>query len=92
MVKKDLVQNLVNAGLEKKDAVIAVDTVIKSLTDAYTNGESVELQGFGTFSCKTRKARKGFNIATKQSVEIPERKMLVFKLSKGLMKKVNGED
>lgn len=91
MVKKDLVQNLINVGLERKDAVIAVDTLIKNLTDAYKTGEKVELMGFGTFSTKVRKARRGYNVIKKEAVEIPERKVFTFKVSKALLKEVNDE-
>ena len=50
-----------SAGLSKSEATKAVDGVLDSITRTLSNGSSVSLVGFGTFSKTRRKARKGRN-------------------------------
>jgi DNA-binding protein HU-beta len=49
------------AGLSRADATKAVDAILDSITGALSNGGSVSLVGFGTFSVKARAARAGRN-------------------------------
>jgi DNA-binding protein HU-beta len=47
-------------------------------------GDKVTISGFGTFSTKSRSARKGRNPATGQEITIPARKYVHFAPAKGL--------
>jgi len=51
-------------------------------------GRKVSIFGFGTFSTKSRSARKGRNPATGQTIDIPARKYAHFAPSKGLKDRV----
>ena len=66
------------ADLSKKDAT--VDTI----TEALTQGEKVQLVGFGSFEVKTRAARVGRNPRTGEEIPISEAKLPVFKAGKAL--------
>ncbi|MGM0627259.1 MAG: HU family DNA-binding protein, partial [Candidatus Fermentibacterota bacterium] len=60
MTKKDLVNHVSDAaGLTKKDSAKAVDAIFDGIMGTLGKGEKVSLVGFGTFSVKHRKARKG---------------------------------
>lgn len=72
------------AGLSKKDAELAVNATIESITDALTKGDKVQLVGFGGFEVKERAARTGRNPKTREPIEIPASKMPVFKAGKAL--------
>ena len=70
------------AGFTSKDAQIAYDAVIESITEALKNGEKVQLVGFGTFEIKDVPAKTGINPQTKESVEIAASKKPVLKFGK----------
>lgn len=72
------------AGLEKKDAEKAVNSVIEAVTETLAAGERVQLVGFGTFEVRQRAARKGRNPQTREEIMIPASKAPVFKAGKGL--------
>ena len=50
-------------GMTKKNAAVAVDAVLDTITDALASGDKVSLVGFGAFSVRTRAARTGVNPA-----------------------------
>lgn len=84
MQKADLIQSVVNAGVERKDATLAVDVMIRSIVDAYKRGERVDIKLFGSFVPKDRKARTGRNVRTGETVSVPAKRILTFKASKSL--------
>ena len=72
------------ADLSKKDAEAAITATVDAITEALTQGEKVQLVGFGSFEVKTRAARVGRNPKTKESIKIPASKVPVFKPGKAL--------
>jgi len=87
MTKADLVGEVVRkTGLSKKDAAAAVNALFDSLKEAFYREERIEIRGFGIFATKNRKPRVGRNPKTLEEVRIPERKVVVFKLSKIIRK------
>ena len=69
-------------GFTKKDAEKALNSVVEVITDALTNGDKVQIVGFGSFEVKKREARVGRNPKTKEAIEIPATKVPVFKAGK----------
>ncbi len=85
MTKADLIDVVAgSAGISKATAKKAIDTFIDSLKKALKKGEKVTLVGFGTFSVKKRKARKGINPKTKAEIKIPATKVPKFTAGKAL--------
>ena len=76
------------AGMSKKDSEKAVNAVFESITAALTEGDKVQLVGFGGFETKHREAHMGRNPRTKEPVEIPATTVPVFKAGKALKDKV----
>ena len=75
--------------LSKKDTKAAVTATLMTITAtlnaaALTEGEKVQLVGFGSFETKKRAARTGLNPRTKETVEIPASKVPAFKAGKAL--------
>lgn len=68
--------------LTKREADIAVDTVFETIIDAITNGEKVNIAGFGVFEVKEKAERKGRNPRTGEEIIIPGKKAISFKPSK----------
>lgn len=83
MKKKDLIARLAEkANVSKAAAATMLDEFQVAIIESMTKGESVVLQGFGTFSVISRSARKAVNPNTKEVIEIPARKAIKFKVAK----------
>jgi nucleoid DNA-binding protein len=90
MTKADLVEEIANStGLTKKDTALAVDHLIQAVKDALREGNHIEIRGFGTFKVKQRKARTARNPRTGDPVQLPPRKVAVFKVSKELKDRIS---
>lgn len=76
------------AGVTKKDAERVVNATFETIAAQLAAGEKVQLAGFGSFEVKTREARVGRNIRTKEAMEIPASKVPVFRPSKNLKEAV----
>jgi DNA-binding protein HU-beta len=76
------------SNMTKKDAEVAVNTVIDTIIDTLKEGERVQLVGFGTFEVKTRSARMGRNPKTGESISVPESKHPTFSASKALKEQI----
>ena len=72
------------ADLSKKDAEAAITAAVEAITGALSEGEKVQLVGFGSFEVKTRAARVGRNPKTGEEIPISEARLPVFKAGKAL--------
>lgn len=72
------------ADLNKKQAELAVNAAVETITAALQEGEKVQIVGFGAFEVKERAARIGRNPQTKKEIEIPASKVPQFKAGKAL--------
>lgn len=80
MNKKDLIEVLAKEiGVSKKQVNDAIDTVFKSIEGSLKKNKPVTLVGFGTFTVKNRKARKGINPQTKEVIKIKAKRVPHFK-------------
>ena len=71
-------------GIEKKQAALWTDAVIKTLTDALVAGEKVQFVGFGAFEVRQRAEKKARNPQTGEEVISPATQVPVFKAGKAL--------
>lgn len=89
MNRQDLIAKIANeADVTKKAANSALNAVIDGITLALEKGDKVSLVGFGTFKVNQRNARTGVNPQTKAKIQIPARKVPVFKAGKKLKEAV----
>ena len=90
MNKTELVAAIAEkAEISKRDAEKPLSAAIASITDALTNGDKVQLVGFGTFEVRARDARKGKNPRTGEEITIAASKVPAFKAGKALKDIVN---
>jgi DNA-binding protein HU-beta len=90
MNKNDLISAVTtSSGLNRNDAVKAVEGVFDAISDALKKGDEVRLVGFGTFSVAKRKASTGRNPRTGEAMEIKASSQPKFKAGKGLKDAVN---
>lgn len=88
MNKSDLINEVAAVLSTKKAAQDAVECVISSITRALKKGEDVALTGFGTFKVVKRKARKGRNPNTGETIKIKASKAPKFTPGKALKEAV----
>jgi len=85
MNRQELVQKVCEeVKLTKKQANSALTCTLDAIGTALKDGDKVSLVGFGTFKVAERKARTGVNPSTGERIEIPARKVPVFKPGKKL--------
>lgn len=84
MNKADLIEILGRVLSTRKEAVAAVDAMVDSMQTALRTGEKVVLSGFGSFHVKIRKAKVGRNPKTGETVPIPPRRVVRFRMSEDL--------
>ena len=90
MTKTELVEAVARElGLSRVDAQKTVETVFDLIGNGLTGDGKVQIQGFGTFQTKQRKARMGINPQTKQPMEIPASTTVGFKPGQDLKKRVS---
>jgi len=85
MGKADLVDSVAEkTGMSKKDSAAALDACVEAVVASLKRGDKVQLTGFGVFEVRTRKARKGKNLQTGATIDIPASKVPAFKAGKAL--------
>ena len=90
MTKTQLIENAAKkVDLSKKAVAEVYDALYAAFNEAIANGESVQIAGIGSFSVKTRAARKGINPKTKAPIQIPASKYVGFSAAKALKDKLN---
>jgi integration host factor subunit beta len=91
MTKSELIARLseANPHLYHRDIERIVTTVFEEITTALSNGDRVELRGFGAFSVKQRGARLGRNPRTGETVDVAAKGVPYFKTGKQLRDRLN---
>ena len=95
MTKSELIEILSRrqGHLKADDVDMAVKTLLEMMSNALTEGERIEIRGFGSFSLHFRPPRLGRNPKTGDSVALPGKYVPHFKPGKELRDRVNnGED
>ena len=94
IVKSKLLKQLKKSypNFSLKDLSKLVDIILNEIKRALRRGDSVELRGFGRFSVKTQKTSIRRNPRTGEKVSVPEKKVISWKMSKDMFKKINNEE
>lgn len=91
MNKSDLILKILESEptLYKKDANKIVDVFFDTISKAISNGERVELRGFGVFDVKQRQARIARNPKNGEAVAVPSKKVPFFRMGKNMKDRIN---
>lgn len=90
LTKADLVEGVASsANLSKKESEAIVNIFLQSMVEALQGGEGIELRGFGSFRFRQRGSRSGRNPRTGESVQVPAKRVVFFKMGKELKKLIN---
>jgi integration host factor subunit beta len=89
--KSDLILKILESEptLYKKDANKIVDVFFDTISKAISNGERVELRGFGVFDVKQRQARIARNPKNGEAVPVPAKKVPFFRMGKNMKDRIN---
>jgi len=90
MIKSDLIERIAKEGnINHNVAQLVVSTIFDTISEALSNGEGIEIRGFGSFSVRHYPGREGRNPKTGKVVMISPRKKPFFKAGKELKNRVN---
>jgi len=91
--RKDLSNNIFKTlGFSKNFSSILVDDFFELLIQELIKTGKIKISSFGTFVVINKKARIGRNPKTKEVAEISQRKIIKFKPSLILKKKINNNE
>jgi|TARA_Y100000992_G_scaffold295036_1_gene255489 integration host factor subunit beta len=90
-VKSDLIKQLARnyPNFLKKDLIKLFDIMIYEMQQALRRGERVELRDVFSIEPRIQKARISRNPRTNENVNTPEKKAILFKMSKEWASKTN---
>ena len=90
LTKADLVSHIYETKrLSKIESVQAIERLLKIVKQHLEAGESVLISGFGKFSVKDKKSRRGRNPHTGEDLILAPRRVVTFRPSGVLRKKIN---
>jgi DNA-binding protein HU-beta len=83
MTKAEIVAGISEeTGLEKSEALRAVEAFMQSIKRSLSEGQNVYLRGFGSFVVKERAQKTGRNISKNTTIIIPAHNIPSFKPAK----------
>ncbi len=74
-----------------KESLEMLDSLLEIMKQTLESGEDVLISGFGKFSVKEKRERKGRNPQNGEPMMIAPRKVLTFKCSGKLRDRINGK-
>ena len=91
MVKSELVKKLcdLHPNILHKDIEKIVEIIIFEMVESLCRDEAIEIRGWGRIKTVARKARIGRNPKNSETVQIPAKKAIKWKMSKILYKRLN---
>ena len=92
MTKTDLTRALVahnHVTLQKAEEV--VNLFFASMAEALSEGDRVEIRGFGSFSMREYGSYTGRNPKTKEKIQVRSKRLPFFKASSTLLDRLNGD-
>jgi len=76
-------------GLSRNESADLVESVLAEIANALTQGQTVKISSFGSFSVRQKGQRVGRNPKTGEEVPILPRRVLVFRASHVLKNRIN---
>ncbi len=91
MTKSELIDKLAEdqKHLAHLDVELGVKSILEQMSAALSNGERIEIRGFGSFSLHFRAPRMGRNPKTGEAVALPGKHVPHFKPGKSLRERVD---
>jgi integration host factor subunit alpha len=92
LTKADIVEYIRNdLGFPRKKSSDVMEIFLEILKKSLENGDDILISGFGKFCVNKKRARRGRNPATGDDMVLSKRRVITFKCSQVLRKKMNQE-
>ena len=90
LTKADIIESVhQQLGFPQKKSIEVVEQLIETIKSTLASGEDVLVSGFGKFCVNDKKERKGRNPATGDSMMLRPRRVVTFKCSGKLRRKIS---
>jgi integration host factor subunit alpha len=89
LTKNEIVMKIHELGFSKKKSIEVIESLLEIVKSNLENDEDVLISDFGKFCVKNKNKRRGRNPATGSDLLLRERKVVTFKCSGKLRKKIN---
>ena len=91
LTKADIIESVhQQLGFPKKKSNDVVEQLIETIKSTLASGKDVLVSGFGKFCVNDKKERRGRNPATGEDLMLRPRRVVTFKCSGKLRRKMNG--
>ena len=91
LTKAQIVEKIsTSTNSSRNKSIETVETLLEIIKQTLISGEDVMVSGFGKFCVKEKSERKGRNPATGGDMMLAPRKVVTFRCSGKLRKRVNG--
>ena len=91
LTKVEIVNSLVNhIGFTQKHSLEILETLLEIIKKTLESGDDVMITNFGKFCVKGKRERRGRNPSTGEDMMMMSRKVVTFRWSGKLRKKING--
>ncbi len=90
MNRSDLIDRLKDqTDLSKREAEFVINTFFETITDVLSDGDRVEIRGFGSFTVKNYKPYVGRNPKSGEKIRVSSKRLPFFKVGKELKEMVD---
>ncbi|MEK6814887.1 MAG: integration host factor subunit beta [Nitrospirota bacterium] len=91
MTKAELIEHVSEKvdGLSKKQTEVVINTIFDSIKRALSEGDKIEIRGFGSFKIRNRRQREGRNPKSGEPVRVPAKRVPFFKAGKEMKELVD---
>jgi len=91
LTKNDIIEEIrTKNGFTRNKSIKTVETLLEIIKQTLASGEDVLVSGFGKFCVQKKRKRRGRNPNTGEDMMLDARKVVTFKCSGGLRKRING--
>ncbi len=66
-----------HSDLQKKESIVIVESLLEIMKSTLESGEDILISGFGKFTVKDKKPRKGKNPQTEKPLQLDARKVVI---------------
>ncbi|MBF0224428.1 MAG: integration host factor subunit alpha [Desulfobacterales bacterium] len=95
LTKNQLIESIyeqcADIGYSRKNCVDMVEDLLEIMKQTMERGDDILVSGFGKFCVNEKKARKGRNPSTGEDMLLKRRRVVTFKCSSKLRKKINNK-
>ena len=92
LTKAKIIENFADQiGYPKNRSMEIVEILLETVKKSLESGDDVLISGFGKFSVRDKKERKGRNPSTGEDMILDSRRVVTFSCSGKLREKINGK-